>query len=236
MTKIAIIGAGLSGRLLALNLARKGTSAVSIRMIDRGDTRYMGPAYSNEADYLLLNVRAGQMGAFSEDPEHFLTWAQERGARAGRSDFLPRRLFRDYILDLMADAWQARTNGPLFEHVRGEVTDIETKGGCATIHVEAQEPFVVDRVILALGNFPPRHPLIENGVALQNCQPWKACQFSSTQFSFTIPGGCHVPSPGGKIEGGVSFGQYRRIITYMGPSGAGSQLDSLSLPGESFSM
>ena len=176
MTKIAIIGAGLSGRLLALNLARKGTSAVSIRMIDRGDTRYMGPAYSNEADYLLLNVRAGQMGAFSEDPEHFLTWAQERGARADRSDFLPRRLFRDYILDLMADAWQARTNGPLFEHVRGEVTDIETKGGCATIHMKAQEPFVVDRGILALGNFPPRHPPIENRMALQSgryvLDPW----------------------------------------------------------------
>jgi hypothetical protein len=24
-------------------------------------------------------------------------------------------------------------------------------------------------------------------------------------------GGFHVPSPGGKIDGGVSFGQYRRI-------------------------
>ena len=30
-------------------------------------------------------------------------------------------------------------------------------------------------------------------------------------FVATIPGGFHVPSPGGKIEGGVSFGQYRRI-------------------------
>jgi uncharacterized NAD(P)/FAD-binding protein YdhS len=176
MTKIAIIGAGLSGRLLALNLARQGTSAVSVRMIDRGDTRYMGPAYSNEADYLLLNVRAGQMGAFSEDPEHFLTWAQERGARADRSDFLPRRLFRDYIVDLMREAWEARTNGSLFEHVCGEVTDLETEGGCATIHVEAQEPFVADRGILALGNFPPRHPLIENRMALQSGRyvrdPW----------------------------------------------------------------
>ena len=128
----------------------------------------MGPAYSNEADYLLLNVRAGQMGAFSEDPERFLTWAQERGARADRSAFLPRRLFRDYIVDLMRDAWQARTNGPLFEHACGEVTDIETKGGCATIHMKAQEPFVVDRGILALGNFPPRHPPIENRMALQS--------------------------------------------------------------------
>jgi uncharacterized NAD(P)/FAD-binding protein YdhS len=176
MTKIAIIGAGLSGRLLALNLARQGTSAVSIRMIDREDTRSMGPAYSNEEDYLLLNVRAGQMGAFSEDPGHFLTWAQERGAHADQSDFLPRRLFRDYIVNLMPEAAQARTNGPLLEHVCGEVTDIETEGGCATIHVAAQEPVVVDRGILALGNFPPSHPHIENRMALQSSRyvrdPW----------------------------------------------------------------
>jgi hypothetical protein len=27
----------------------------------------------------------------------------------------------------------------------------------------------------------------------------------------SIAGGFHVPSPGGSIDGGVSFGQYRRI-------------------------
>src|SRR6266478_9315608 len=30
-------------------------------------------------------------------------------------------------------------------------------------------------------------------------------------FDATMAGGLHVPSPGGRIEGGVSFGQYRRI-------------------------
>jgi hypothetical protein len=30
-------------------------------------------------------------------------------------------------------------------------------------------------------------------------------------FAVTITGGFHVPSPGGKIDGGVAFGQYRRI-------------------------
>jgi hypothetical protein len=31
--------------------------------------------------------------------------------------------------------------------------------------------------------------------------------FYATRF---IPGGCHVPSPGGRIEGGSVFGQYSR--------------------------
>jgi hypothetical protein len=85
---------------------------------------------------------------------------------------------------MMPEAWQARTNGPLFEHVCGEVTDIETEGGCATIHVEAQEPFVVKRGILALGNFPPRHLLIENRMALESGRYVRAHG----------PKGCSLPS------------------------------------------
>jgi uncharacterized NAD(P)/FAD-binding protein YdhS len=169
MSRIAIVGAGLSGRLLALNLLRIASSdgAVSVRMLDRGDERYMGPAYSYEADYLLLNVPAGRMGAFSEYPEHFLTWNRDRGTHAGPWDFLPRRLYRDYILALVREA-QARAGGMTFEHVRGEVTDVDTEGSCVTIHVEDKEPIVVDKAVLALGNFPPRHPPVENQSALES--------------------------------------------------------------------
>ena len=178
MSRIAIIGAGLSGRLLALNLLRFASSdvAVSIQIFDRGDERDMGPAYSNEADYLLLNVPAGRMGAFSEDPEHFVKWRRERGAHAGPGDFLPRRLYRDYILALTREALEARAGGTTYEHIRGEVTDIDTEGGRATIHVEDKGPFVADKAVLAPGNFPPSPPSVENRSALESARyiriPW----------------------------------------------------------------
>jgi uncharacterized NAD(P)/FAD-binding protein YdhS len=91
-----------------------------------------------------------------------------QGAHAGPWDFLPRRLYRDYILALVREALQAQAGGTTFEHVRGEVTDIDTEGGCATIHVEDKGPIVVDKAVLALGNFPPRHPPIENRSALES--------------------------------------------------------------------
>ena len=58
MDQITIIGGGLSGRLLTLNLIRQVSphATVSVRMIDRGDFDYMGPAYSNDSSDLLLNV------------------------------------------------------------------------------------------------------------------------------------------------------------------------------------
>src|SRR5215475_12838502 len=45
--------------------------------------------------------------------------------------------------------------------------------------------------------------------------------------------GFHVPS---RMDGGFSLGQYNRIISTKASAGAGSQLASLSLPGESFWM
>ena len=76
----------------------------------------------------------------------------------------------------MREALQARAGGTTFEHVRGEVTDIDTDGDSVRIHVEDKEPIVVDKAVLALGNFPPRHPPIENRSALESerliWNPW----------------------------------------------------------------
>jgi uncharacterized NAD(P)/FAD-binding protein YdhS len=176
MTHITVIGAGLSGRLLALNLIRLAASQDSLRLVDRGDHQYMGPAYSAQEDYLLLNVPAERMSAISQDPEHFLKWAQEQGVSAGNGDFLSRRLYRDYILDLLRKAQQTRGNGPAFEHLCEEITDIEAGQDGAVLHARGNATFRADKAVLALGNFPPRHPPIQNRSALSSARyvrdPW----------------------------------------------------------------
>src|SRR5438046_6506166 len=53
------------------------------------------------------------------------------------------------------------------------------------------------------------------------------------QLTFFAGGIFHDPS---MIDGFFSLGQYSRIIRTKSPDGAGSQFDSLSLPGESFWM
>ncbi len=72
MEEITIIGAGLSGTLLAMNLLRlKSEKKFKIKLIDRNDKSDLGPAYSTNEDYL-LNVPVEKMGAFSKEPDHFL--------------------------------------------------------------------------------------------------------------------------------------------------------------------
>ena len=51
--------------------------------------------------------------------------------------------------------------------------------------------------------------------------------------AFFTGGGAQAPSPGGRMEGAFSFGQYIRIVSRNSPLGAGSQLATLSSPGDS---
>ena len=54
--------------------------------------------------------------------------------------------------------------------------DIEIVGIRATVHLEGRKPFTADRVVLAIGNFPPRHPSITHRSVLKSerygCDPW----------------------------------------------------------------
>lgn len=170
MHQIAIIGAGLSGRLLALNLFRLAPSnaAFSVQLFDREDEDRLGPAYSGGANYLLLNVPAGRMSAFSDDPEHFLKWCRDIGNPAGPLDFLPREVYRNYILSTMREAFQARANGQTMDFIRGEVTDLEPFDERVAIQVEDQGSFVAEAAVLALGNHPPRNLNIKNRSAFES--------------------------------------------------------------------
>ncbi len=165
--RVTVVGAGASGRLVALHLLRRAPAdaGLRIRIIDPHDPEVMGPAYSTESDTLLLNVPAEIMGASSDDPDEFRRWAAHRWPDAEPGAFVPRRLFRQYLLELLADAVADRDGEVAFEHIQDAVTDIEVRdadgtGGSgslsrATVHLDGGDRFEADRVVLALGNFPP---------------------------------------------------------------------------------
>ena len=72
--RIAIIGGGFSGSLLAVQLLRSTTPDDRILLIERNAAFGRGIAYATGNDSHLLNVRAGNMSAFSHMPDHFLDW------------------------------------------------------------------------------------------------------------------------------------------------------------------
>ncbi len=176
MKEIAIIGAGLSGTMLALNLLKqKCSEQVNIKLIDRSGENNLGPAYSTNEDYL-LNVPVELMGAFSKEPEHFLNWALEKKIKTGKGDYLPRKLLREYIHEMFNRAFNEKDSSITFERILGEAVDVKTKKDRLTIFMQDGRSFDADKVVLALGNALPLNPKIKNPSSLKDKRyknnPW----------------------------------------------------------------
>ena len=91
--RIAIIGGGFTGAILAAQLLRKGNASLSVVVIERAAPPGRGVAYGTQYGWHLLNVPASNMSAFPDDPEHFLRWAQGNyDSGVEPSSFLPRRI------------------------------------------------------------------------------------------------------------------------------------------------
>jgi uncharacterized NAD(P)/FAD-binding protein YdhS len=190
MKDITIIGAGLSGTLLAMNLLRQDfDDVVHIKLIDRNSESDLGPAYSTNEDYL-LNVPAEMMGAFSQDPEHFLKWAGRKDISASRGDYLQRKLYRKYILEMLTLALNERKENKTLERIRGEVVNIKTNNRSAEIFIKERVGFSTDKVVLALGNSPPRNLQTKNRLYIKDKRyvqnPWNPDIFKNLSPDATI--------------------------------------------------
>ena len=190
MKNITIIGAGLSGTLLAMNLLRQDfDDVVHIKLIDRNSESDLGPAYSTNEDYL-LNVPAEMMGAFSQDPEHFLKWAGRKDISASRGDYLQRKLYRKYILEMLTLALNERKENKTLERIRGEVVNIKTNNRSAEIFIKERVGFSTDKVVLALGNSPPRNLQTKNRLYIKDKRyvqnPWNPDIFKNLSPDATI--------------------------------------------------
>jgi uncharacterized NAD(P)/FAD-binding protein YdhS len=79
-----IIGGGASGVLLACQLLRLGNSGFRVTLIERRPEIGRGLAYHTGNPDHLLNVRAANMSALPEDPDHFWRWLSAHdGNRCG---------------------------------------------------------------------------------------------------------------------------------------------------------
>ena len=147
---VAIVGAGASGTLVAVNLLRR--SSARVLLIDpSGHGR--GVAYSTCDERHLLNVPARSMSALADEPEDLLRWCEGRGLDVGRDDFLPRRLYGDYLRDLLT---RFDTAGRL-RILRARVENIVEPPfhGGVRLQLGDGSELSADMAVLAVGHAPP---------------------------------------------------------------------------------
>lgn len=151
---IAIIGAGFSGALFAINLVRHaGPAAI---LIERGPMFGRGTAYAARHDDLLLNVRASSMSALPDQPGHFVEWLEAHHPQFSGRDFVPRRIYGDYLAKQLLDA-VAGSNGRL-TLAKGNAVAAKLSAHGVRLDLEDGRAIDVDAVALAVGNLPPHPP------------------------------------------------------------------------------
>ena len=113
-----------------------------------------GVAYGTRCDRHLLNVPAGLMSALPDEPSHFLGWLSRFDPSAAPETFAPRRLYGEYLEDLLCGA----VEGGRVALIQHEVAELEV-GSHAALRMASGGRIVSDVVVLALGNPPPSVPL-----------------------------------------------------------------------------
>jgi uncharacterized NAD(P)/FAD-binding protein YdhS len=149
---VAIVGGGFSGTLLAVNLLRHDGPRATL--IERRAHTARGVAYAAAHPDHLLNVRAENMSALPDDPDHFVRWLAAH--RPGVGGFVPRLVYGDYLDALLAEAI-AQAPGRL-EIVRGEVEDVAAHADGVRLRLANGTMLEADSVVLAPGNLPPHTP------------------------------------------------------------------------------
>jgi uncharacterized NAD(P)/FAD-binding protein YdhS len=154
---IAIVGGGFSGTLVAVHLLRGAPGTVErIYLVERAEGRVGGVAYRTPSASHTLNVPAGRMSAFEDDPDDFLRYVRRREPALTGGSFVPRRIYGEYLADTFEEARRASAL-PLIR-VAGEVVDVDEVEGLVSLGLADGRSFAADRVLLAIGNFPPADP------------------------------------------------------------------------------
>jgi uncharacterized NAD(P)/FAD-binding protein YdhS len=172
---VAIVGGGVSGTLFALKLAM-ARPELRIYLIERATRHARGLAYGACTDYHLLNVPIPRMEVGLTPP--FAEWLKKRPqelaeaiAESGgdvSASYAPREMFGQYLEERLRDALSTdHVHGIV--PVRGEVVKLLAPPARGVLLHDGRE-IVADRIVLAMGNLPPRAPHIADGWIYDS--PW----------------------------------------------------------------
>jgi len=192
---VAIVGAGFSGSLLSLCLQSVAPRNTRIWLIERTSRAGSGLAYGAADPCHLLNVPAGNMGAFPDRPTDFLHWMQSRpeqelnGVVPSAGTFAPRRLYGAYLAQLLEHGLHDSSAARL-EVLHDEVTGIDEGTDRLMLHLASGVTLAASVAVLATGNAPPQppHPQVPRleMTGLWRSDPWSAAAFAELPSEASI--------------------------------------------------
>ncbi|WP_374774021.1 FAD/NAD(P)-binding protein [Streptomyces sp. NBC_01310] len=154
---IAVVGAGAAGTLTAVQLMRQAERlgrALEVWLIDPAGQAGPGTAYGTSDPRHLLNVAAGRMSAFPDDPGHFLRWLAAERPSCAPGDFVSRQEYGRYLTEVLRDT-TARCERARLHRVRDRVVSVRRQGSGLALRLTDGTELRTAAAVLALGNFAP---------------------------------------------------------------------------------
>ena len=137
-------------------------SPATIVLIERTGRFTAGIAYGTTSSSHVLNVPAGRMSAFPDQPSHFLEWAKAREGWITGGTFVPRMMYREYLAETLDDAERWASDRVPLMRIPGEALLVRPDGNRFTVELGGGGKVAADHVLLAIGNFPPADPPLSN--------------------------------------------------------------------------
>ncbi|MBY0276500.1 FAD/NAD(P)-binding protein, partial [Candidatus Binatia bacterium] len=160
---VAIVGGGFSGVMVAAHLLRAACercAPLRVALIEKSPGFEGGAAYRTDSSRHVLNVPCARMGAYADDPEHFLRWLRTRDPDIRGDAYVPRALYREYLRTVLDEAVAAASGIATLDWIAGEAADVIEAPYAEGARVVLEDGRAIDAssVVLAIGNLPPGHP------------------------------------------------------------------------------
>jgi uncharacterized NAD(P)/FAD-binding protein YdhS len=155
---VIIIGGGASGVLLAYQLLQNQEFGFRVTLIERRPEIGRGPAYHTSNPEHVLNVRAANISALPDDPEHFWRWLSNRAEGPLCPDpccFVPRRTYGDYLSSLTAPLTSSESGRSRLTIVHGQCVDLDEGSAGVAVTLADSSRHVGNVAVLATGNDSP---------------------------------------------------------------------------------
>jgi uncharacterized NAD(P)/FAD-binding protein YdhS len=158
---IAVIGAGFSGTIAALHLLRRLPADQPVILCERAPEFARGVAYATGENGHLLNVRAANMSALADEPQHFAEWLKRRPTQDGLHEtaagvFASRGVYGQYLRSILDFAMRESAGHARLRLMPDDVIDViaAPDGGFQLICASGSK-LEAAGVVLAVGNLPP---------------------------------------------------------------------------------
>lgn len=149
---VAVVGSGFSAIAVTINLLRLLPSSARIAVVGDDPGFGRGTAYRTEFYLHRLNVPAGRMSVFPDEPDDFVAWLRAENRLVDTHDFASRGDYGRYLRDRLAALLRDRPNRAGVDFIKAKARAcVECATSGVIFHLDNQTEMTARNVVLCLG-------------------------------------------------------------------------------------